>query len=120
MANKQTVELVSGYINKINVDKFTLELEGIKIRYKIEGITLENISSLLLILMEEVGKYKKLSGSDKKRLVIKIMGTFIDELSSNDDTDLQKVLKQMVPPLIDGIIHVGKIKIFRKKICKCF
>jgi hypothetical protein len=120
MANKKTEELLVGYTNKLDVQKLSLELESIKIRYRGEGITLENVSSLILILMEEVGKYKKLSGSDKKRLVIKIIENFIEDICPGKDTDIEKVLKQMVPSLIDGIIHVGKLKLFKKKLCKCF
>jgi len=67
-----------------------------------------------------VGKYKKLSGSDKKRLVIKIIENFIKDICQGENTDIEKVMKQMIPSLIDGIIHVGKLKIFKKKICKCF
>jgi hypothetical protein len=120
MANKKTQDLLVGYANKLDVEKLTTEIESIKIRYNTEGITLENISSLLLILMEEISKYKRMSGSDKKRLVIKIMENFIDDISPDKDTDIERILKQMVPSLIDGIIHVGKLKIFKKKICKCF
>lgn len=120
MANKKTEELLVGYTNKLDVKKLSLEIDAIKIRYHGEGITLENIPSLLLLLMEEVGNYKKLSGSDKKRLVIKIIENFINDICPGENTDLEKVLKQMVPSLIDGIIHVGKLKLFKKKVCKCF
>ena len=120
MAIEKTAELLVGYTNKLNVQKLSLELESIKLRYRGEGITLENVSSLILILMEEVGKYKKLSGSDKKRLVIKIIENFIKDICQGENADIEKVMKQMIPSLIDGIIHVGKLKIFKKKICKCF
>ena len=120
MANKKTEELIIGYTHKINTEKLAVELELIRTRFNYEGLNLENVSNLLLLLMEEIGKYKKLSGSEKKRLVVKIMNSFVEDICPGENTDLENILKQMVPSLIDGIIHVGKMKTFHKKFCKCF
>ena len=120
MANNVLNGVLSGYSNQVDTKKLSLEIESIKIRFNNEGLNLENISILLFVLMEEVGKYKKLSGSDKKRLVIRIMNSMVDDICPGEDTELEHVLKQLVPTLIDGIIHAGKMKLFTRKICKCF
>jgi hypothetical protein len=121
MGNTKTEELLSAYGTKLNVTRLAADIEAVKIQFKAEGLTLENASTLLMCVMEDVNRYRKMTGHEKKRLVIKIMEHCIDELCPGEKTDLERVLRQMVPTLIDGIIHVGKLKTFRKRLaCRCF
>lgn len=119
MANQKTEEILTVYSTKLNVKALETDLEAIKIQCKCDGLTIENVSVILLAVMEAVNKYKKLSGHEKKTLVIKIMRHFIYEICPDDRSDLERILQQMVPTLIDGIIHVGKMNTFRKRIIRC-
>jgi len=80
--------------------------EEIRSKYVKTGVTVENITLLILKLMNEANKLKNMTGSDKKKLVIDILRVTIEEAVSDDI--LEMVLKEMVPVLIDKFIDISK------------
>ena len=115
MGNTNTEDLLTPFGTKLDVKRLATDIEAIKIQFNSDGLALENAPALLLRVMEDVNRYRKLSGHEKKRLVVRIMGWFIDELCPGEKTELEAVLKQMIPPLIDSVIHAGKMNTFRKR-----
>lgn len=71
-----------------------------------------NSNTIILIvtkLMQQIGKYKQLSGSDKKNCVIYVINNCIDtsEILSADQM-LKSALKSIIPHTIDMLIDVAK------------
>ena len=72
-------------------------------RYKRTGINKENICGIVSTLMMEVNNIKTLSGPDKKELVIDLIYSIIEEIDEGEeDSEIEVVLKKMVPPMIDS------------------
>ena len=88
-----------------------------------DNFSLEDCVSIVPKLIVHVEKYKNLSGSDKKDLVIEILKLIIDKTDlPGDDTIIDPLLKQFIPTIIDTLIDVDKRKIkLNKKKClwKC-
>ena len=86
-------------------------------RYKRTGINKENICGIVSTLMMEVNKIKTLSGLDKKELVIDLIYSIIEEIDEGEeDSEIEIVLKKMVPPMIDSFPVMLKVT----KGCGCF
>lgn len=88
--------------------------EDIKARYKKSGVTVSNISVLLTNLMVQANNLKKMSGSEKKKLVMDILKVIIED--NVEDKILEKILTDMIPGLIDTLVDVSKNKINLKKV----
>ena len=51
-------------------------------------------------------KFKKLSGVQKKKLVVGILNHFIEQIDEGEkDSEFEVILKTMVPPIIDGFAN---------------
>jgi len=86
-------------------------------RYLRDGLTKEDIPGILGILIAQAQKLKKMSGPDKKKLVIDILNHLISKIDAGDeDTEFELLLKRMVPPTIDAIALAAKAK---KAMCPC-
>lgn len=84
-------------------------LEGIKARFTGEGVTSENITILLLTLMTEANKMKRLTGSEKKTLVTSLLTHITLELCKEEDKEkLREMIQFTIPTLIDNFIEIGK------------
>jgi len=96
-------EILEGYDEKFNVEKLLKTLNSLKKRFQASGLSVDNISVALVALMTEVNKLKKLKPSERKQLIISILGNFIEDICPGEDTPQEMILKQMVPTLIDNI-----------------
>lgn len=85
-------------------------------KYKKTGINKENLCGLVSTLMMEVQKVKKLSGPDKKDLVINLIYSVIEEIDEGpEDSEVETILKSMVPAMIDSFSVMLKLN----KACAC-
>ena len=85
-------------------------------KYKKTGINKENLCGLVSTLMMEVQKVKKLSVPDKKDLVINLIYSVIEEIDEGpEDTEIETILKSMVPAMIDSFSVMLKLN----KACAC-
>ena len=85
-------------------------------KYKKTGINKENLCGLVSTLMMEVQKVKKLSGPDKKDLVINLIYSVIEEIDEGpEDSEVETILKSMVPAMIDSFSVMLKLN----KACGC-
>ena len=85
-------------------------------KYKKTGINKENLCGLVSTLMMEAQKIKKLSGSDKKDLVIILTYSVIEEIDEGpEDSEVETILKSMVPAMIDSFSVMLKLN----KACGC-
>ena len=83
---------------------------------KMTGINKENLCGLVSTLMMEVQKVKKLSGPDKKDLVISLIYSVIEEIDEGpEDSEVETILKSMVPAMIDSFSVMLKLN----KACAC-
>jgi len=76
------------------------------------NIDIKNITECTVILMEQVGKIKKLSGKEKKELVTKILIHLVKKTETGEiDETLDKVLIFIIPEVIDKMVSVDKGKL---------
>lgn len=98
---------------KVVVDR----VKALANRYRKTGINKENICGVVSSLMMEVNKIKVLRGPEKKELVIDLIYSIIEDIDDGEeDSELEVVLKKMVPPMIDSFSVMLKIT----KGCGCF
>ena len=98
--------------NQLIVDKITRLVN----KYKKTGINKENICGLVSTLMMDVQKIKGLVGPEKKDLVIDLIYSVIEQIDAGEeDSELETVLKTMVPPMIDSFSVMLKVN----KACAC-
>jgi hypothetical protein len=66
--------------------------------------------------MMEVQKLKKMSGQEKKDLVLDLIYTVIEQIDDGEeDSEFETLLKAMVPPMIDSFSVMLKVN----KGCGC-
>ena len=82
-----------------------------------EGVTLSNVSELVIHAMKLVSEIPSLDGNSKKQLVVETINVFVDthDAGTYDDA-IDKTIKFVVPKLIDQLIMVenGKLR-FNKR-----
>ncbi len=84
----------------------------------IEGdFDLNSVMELVPKLMKHVQTYGKLTGPQKKKLVIKMINHIIDITDTPyvDDATWDPIMKQLVPKLIDTLVEVNNGKLVLKK-----
>ena len=93
----------------MTVESLVQTLNDIKERYRDVGVTPENISVILLTLMNEVNKFMKITGSQKKTLVTLLLTHFISELTPEEQQPaVRELLRLTVPTMIDSFVSVSK------------
>lgn len=97
----------------LNDNDIIINLESlIKNFTKDDGLNASNIMMLVSTLMETIGKYKNLSGPDKKRIVILVLKHAIDV--SNEDVNTKEILnlamENIVPHAIDIMVDIANGK----------
>ena len=91
-------------------------IERLIAKYGKTGINKENLCGLVSTLMMYVQKIKGLTGPEKKDLVIDLIYSVIEQIDAGDqDSELETVLKTMVPPMIDSFSVMLKVN----KACGC-
>lgn len=110
--------ILAGYDDKSKEAKLVIErVKALANRYRKSGISKENICGIVSDLMMEVNKIKVLRGPEKKALVIDLIYSIIEEIDEGEeDSELEVVLKKMVPPMIDSFSVMLKVT----KGCGCF
>ena len=110
--------VLAGYDDKSKEAQLVIErVKTLANRYKKTGINKENICGIVSTLMMEVNSIKTLKGPEKKELVIDLIYSIIEQIDEGDeDSELEVVLKKMVPPMIDSFSVMLKIT----KGCGCF
>lgn len=74
-----------------------------------ENISVVNITDAMILLMQLVGKYNKLSGHNKKYLVIQILISVVKNTNVGQmDELLDNILISVIPVIIDKMISVEK------------
>ena len=71
-------------------------------RFKKTGVGKNNVTSLLMAVMLEINKLKKLQGYEKKQLTIDLMNFMIKEIIPGENP-IEDVLIELVPTLIDNL-----------------
>ena len=95
--------------SKAIVETFVDALEG--------DFDLNSVMELVPKLMKHVQTYGKLTGPQKKKLVIKMINHIIDITDTPyvDDATWDPIMKQLVPKLIDTLVEVNNGKLVLKK-----
>tara|TARA_Y100000389_G_C17383904_1_gene475898 strand:- start:312 stop:734 length:423 start_codon:yes stop_codon:yes gene_type:complete len=86
------------------------------------GVNMNNMVNIIVLLMEQVKLFKHLRGLEKKQLVIDLLCHIIDVTDAGAFDALDTVLKAMVPNIIDTFVDVekGKLIFTTKKVKGCF
>ena len=95
-------------IEKILAEQDSIDfIEAMAITFK--DISAEKIVDILPKIIAYVQKFKKLSGDQKKALIIQILNVIIDKTDGpGDDEVFDPILKRLVPILIDTFIKIVK------------
>jgi len=109
--------ILQKFNGKIDSKSLIQTVEEIKMEYLDDGFTKEDIPPILGRLMLETNKFKKLPGPQKKKLVIGILNHLIEQIDKGpEDSEFEKVLKALVPPMVDSFAAMLKAK---KSLAKC-
>jgi hypothetical protein len=94
----------------------------IKITIQEEGLDPSSIMLVTTNVMSALGKYKTISGADKKKLVILIINEVIDRTNLDESTQiiLQTMVKTTIPTTIDLFVAVSKGKYKFKNVTRFF
>ena len=87
-------------------------------------LTKENITTIVVNLMQLVEKYPDLTGVQKKQLVIDVVNKFIKDNTEGDEEEILLTFANIfLPTLIDTFVSVDKKKIvikMKKTFSSCF
>ena len=109
--------LLQKFAGKIDTQSLVKTVEELKSEYIDDGLTKEDIPPILGRLMMESMKFKKLSGPQKKKLVISVLNHFIEQIDDGEkDSEFEIVLKSIVPPMVDSFAAMLKTK---QAVAKC-
>lgn len=109
--------ILQKFNGKIDAKSLVATVEEIKIEYLDDGFTKEDIPPILGRLMLETNKFKKLPGPQKKKLVIGVLNHLIEQIDKGEeDSEFEKILKALVPPMVDSFAAMLKAK---KGLTKC-
>lgn len=88
-------------------------------KYKSEGVTKENLCSLVMSIFMEVNKYKKLTEDERKTIIIAIANKFIRTLDEGEvDSEIEILLMSLVPNLVDSVFFtVRSSNLLKKYLC---
>lgn len=110
--------ILQRFAGKIDSQSIVVMMEDIKTEYLDDGFTKEDVPPIIARIMMETNKFKNLPGPQKKKLVINLLNHLIEQVDKGEeDSDFEKVLKTMVPPMIDGFAGILKAK---RGVSKCF
>ena len=99
------------FAGKIDTKSLLKTIEELKTEYLDDGITKEDFPPIISCLMMQTMKFKKLTGVQKKKLVVGILNHFIEGIDDGEkDSEFEVILKTMVPPIIDGFASMLKMK----------
>lgn len=100
--------ILEPYRPKISLESLKKTFEDIVERFS-GGITAENITIVLVTVMNEIDKLKSLPGYEKKSLVTEILIYMVSIMAAEKDREtLSRMIRVTFPTLIDNIIEVKK------------
>jgi hypothetical protein len=103
--------ILERFAGRIDAKSVVALVEEIKNDYLGDGLQKEDIPPIVAKLMMTAAKFKKLAGPQKKKLTIAILYHLIEEIDEGEkDSEFEKILKTMVPPIIDGFAGMLKAK----------
>lgn len=109
--------ILQKFSGKIDAKSLISTVEEIKLEYLDDGFTKEDIPPILGRLMLETNKFKKLPGPQKKKLVIGVLNHLIEQIDKGaEDSEFERILKSLVPPMVDSFAAMIKAK---KGLVKC-
>ena len=109
--------ILQKFSGKIDSKSLISAVEEIKLEYLDDGFTKEDIPPILGRLMLETNKFKKLPGPQKKKLVIGVLNHLIEQIDKGaEDSEFERILKSLVPPMVDSFAAMIKAK---KGLVKC-
>ena len=112
--------ILAKFTGKIDAKSLIQTVEDIKQEYLDDGFTKEDIPPILGRLMLETQKFKKLEGSQKKKLVIGVLNHLIEQIDDGEkDSEFETVLKSLVPPMVDSFAAMLKAKNVVVRFCPC-
>jgi hypothetical protein len=112
--------ILQKYAGQITPKTIIKTVEELRVEYIDDGITKEDIPPIVARLVFEVAKFKKLTGQKKKKLVIAVLNTLIEQIDAGEqDSDFEIILKSLVPPIIDSFASMIKAKKAMVKCCPC-
>jgi len=99
------------FSGKINTQNLLKTIDELKAEFVDDGITKEDLPPIITRLMMETMKFKSLPGPQKKKLVIGVLNHFIEQIDKGaTDSEFERILKSMVPPIIDGFASMLKLR----------
>jgi hypothetical protein len=108
------------FTGKIDRQSLIKTIDELQAEYIDDGITKEDLPPIISRLMIETAKFKRLTGPQKKKLVIGVLNHFIEQIDKGEtDTEVEVILKTMVPPIIDGFASMLKLKGALPKCLQC-
>jgi|TARA_B110000914_G_scaffold224385_1_gene242039 hypothetical protein len=108
------------FAGKIDTKSLLKTIEELKTEYLDDGITKEDFPPIISCLMMQTMKFKKLTGVQKKKLVVGILNHFIEGIDDGEkDSEFEVILKTMVPPIIDGFASMLKLRNSLPKWLQC-
>jgi hypothetical protein len=103
--------ILERFAGRIDAKSVINLVEEIKNDYLGDGLQKEDIPPIVAKLMMTAAKFKKLAGPQKKKLTIAVLYHLIEEIDEGkEDSEFEKILKTMVPPIIDGFAGMLKAK----------
>jgi len=113
----QMEALLERFSGRIDAKMLMSTVDEIKREHLADGLTKEDLPGILGKLIPVTSKFKKLPGPEKKKLVIAVLNHLIEQIDSGDeDSEIEKTLKSLVPPMIDALAKMIKMK---NKLCPC-
>jgi hypothetical protein len=103
--------ILAKFSGKVDAKKVISTVEEIERVYIADGLTKEDIPPIVAKLMMLASGMKKLSGPEKKKMVIGILNYLIEQIDKGEeDTEFETMLKSVVPAIVDGFAGVMKVK----------
>ena len=92
-----------------------------KIKHWTQGTSTITASSICAIIIEIIQLTERVyvNGYKKKLIAITVINKLINDSNQPNKEELLKIVKYIVPTLIDTLIAVDKSGLFNKKIDKC-
>ena len=84
----------------------------------VEDFKIESIMKVVPTIVKHVQKYKSLSGTEKKTMIVAMLSHIVDITDGPGDDDLwDPIIKRLIPHVIDTLVMVdkGKLKLNTKK-----
>lgn len=103
--------LLERFSGKIDAKTVIATVEKIKRDYVADGLTKEDVPGIVSECVMMATRMKSLSGPEKKKLCVAILNHLISEIDQGEeDTEFEKTLKRMVPPMVDSLAAMLKAK----------